>query len=164
MTKKPAKLRPKARGRLTNGTDIKTTQIPIRIQRGQPRNTPFHRSLSLNLGANFSIRKFVNIPRTNPTTKSVLMTLITDSTSALKQTTKKTRLATVPAADNRSIEYVTALGIWRIQPRSTITSLPSTFIGYTATFAFGLCAASPVFGSYCHPCHGQTILPFSIMP
>src|SRR6266850_2552318 len=47
---------------------------------------------------------------------------------------------------------------------STSTSSPSTLIGYTATFAAGLCATSPVLGSYCQPCHGHITLPSSITP
>src|SRR5665811_1108240 len=47
---------------------------------------------------------------------------------------------------------------------STSTSPSSILRGYMATFALALCAASPVLGSHAHPCHGQTTLPFSIMP
>src|SRR5580704_14193341 len=47
---------------------------------------------------------------------------------------------------------------------STITSSPFTLIGYTATLAPGLCTASPVFGSHCQPCHGQTSLFPSMTP
>ena len=42
---------------------------------------------------------------------------------------------------------------------STITSSPSSLSGYTATFAEELCPTSPVFGSYCQPCHGQITFP-----
>src|SRR5271157_3069106 len=43
------------------------------------------------------------------------------------------------------------------------TSPPSTFTGYTATFAPGG-PASPVFGSHSQPCHGQTTFPPEITP
>src|ERR1700722_2989923 len=47
---------------------------------------------------------------------------------------------------------------------STSASPFSTFMGYTATFIFGFCAAAPVFGSQAQPCQGQTTLPFSMVP
>src|SRR6266852_7579863 len=59
--------------------------------------------------------------------------------------------------------YATSLVIVSY-PSSIITSPFSTLTGYTATFALGLCAASPVFGSHCQPCHGQTSLLPSIIP
>src|ERR1022692_1799070 len=51
----------------------------------------------------------------------------------------------------------------RPQSVSISTSPPSTFTGYTATFAPGG-PASPVFGSHAHPCHGQTTFPPKIAP
>src|ERR1017187_1889526 len=51
----------------------------------------------------------------------------------------------------------------RPQSVSISTSPPSTFTGYTATFAPGG-PASPVFGSHAQPCHGQITLPPSITP
>src|SRR6266852_899322 len=59
--------------------------------------------------------------------------------------------------------YATSLVIVSY-PSSTSTSPLSILSGYTATFALGLCAASPVFGSHCQPCHGQTSLLPSIIP
>src|ERR1022692_88181 len=51
----------------------------------------------------------------------------------------------------------------RPQSVSISTSPPSTFTGYTATFAPGG-PASPVFGSHSQPCHGQTTFPPEITP
>src|SRR5713226_3947668 len=44
-----------------------------------------------------------------------------------------------------------------------MTSPPSIFTGYTATFSPGTCA-SPVFGSLAQPCQGQITFPSSITP